>query len=137
MRLQYPVNSRRSYEYTFSADRGRTAAHGFHGNRRLLSGERCIELALARASRLRQVHGGRFIFTRRGKRIAVKDDQFMLQLRCRLQTMQQRKDVEVKKRGPFKIEKLNPAQLYTFTVRNVSIPFSVSSKAKGMRQIMR
>uniref|UniRef100_A0A914XS22 protein-tyrosine-phosphatase n=1 Tax=Plectus sambesii TaxID=2011161 RepID=A0A914XS22_9BILA len=49
--------------------------------------------------------------------------------------MQQKKDIQVKEQGPFRIDKLNPAQLYTLTVRNVSVAFGIGSKAKGIRQI--
>ena len=43
--------------------------------------------------------------------------------------------IRLNEKGPVTIGKLEPAKLYTFTVRNISRELDISSPAKGLRQI--
>ncbi|KAK0395128.1 hypothetical protein QR680_001129 [Steinernema hermaphroditum] len=45
-------------------------------------------------------------------------------------------EITVNKTGPVMISKLEPAKLYTFTVKNVSRELGISSQTKGLRQMM-
>jgi hypothetical protein len=52
-----------------------------------------------------------------------------------MQTLKMGKDIVVTKRGAIRVDKLEPAQLYTFSIRNVSRELGLSSAAKAIRQV--
>lgn len=53
------------------------------------------------------------------------------------QKLENAKDLELTEVGPFKVDKLDPTELYTLTVKNVSVELGLSSQAKGVRQMTR